>query len=165
MPVQIRAVVITVSDACSRGEREDASGEALVELLRGIGAEIVEKKIVSDDLGPLTDLLRTSADRDDVNLVITTGGTGFAPRDITPEATLAVIQREAPGIAEAMRIQTLTKTPMAMISRGVCGIRNGALIVNLPGSPKGVRESFAVIAPVLNHAIALLAGTPGGDLH
>lgn len=165
MPVQIRAVVITVSDACSRGEREDASGEVLVELLKGIGAEIVEKKIVSDDLEPLTDLLRTAADRDDVNLVITTGGTGFAPRDNTPEATLAVIQREAPGIAEAMRMQTLKQTPMAMISRGVCGIRAGALIINLPGSPKGVCESFAVIAPVLNHAIALLAGTPGGDLH
>lgn len=158
MPVQIRAVVITVSDACSRREREDASGEALVELLKSIGAEIVEKKIVSDDLGPLTDLLRTSADRDDVNLVITTGGTGVAPRDNTPEATLAVIQREAPGIAEAMRIQTLTKTPMAMISRGVCGIRSGTLIVNLPGSPKGVRESFAVIEPVLRHTVALLAG-------
>jgi molybdenum cofactor synthesis domain-containing protein len=165
MPVQIRAVVITVSDACSRGEREDASGEVLVELLKGIGAEILEKKIVSDDLEPLTDLLRIAADRDDVNLVITTGGTGFAPRDNTPEATLAVIQREAPGIAEAMRMQTLKQTPMAMISRGVCGIRNGALIVNLPGSPKGVRESFAVIAPVLNHAIALLAGNPGGNLH
>jgi molybdenum cofactor synthesis domain-containing protein len=165
MPVQIRAVVITVSDACSSGEREDASGEVLVELLKGIGAEIVEKKIVSDDLEPLTDLLRTAADRDDVNLVITTGGTGFAPRDNTPEATLAVIQREAPGIAEAMRMQTLKQTPMAMISRGVCGIRAGALIINLPGSPKGVCESFAVIAPVLNHAIALLAGTPGGDLH
>ena len=158
MSVQIRAVVITVSDACSRGEREDASGEALVELLKGIGAEIVEKKIVSDDLEPLSDLLRRSADRDDVNLVITTGGTGFSPRDNTPEATLAVIQRAAPGLAEAMRMQTRTQTPMAMISRGVCGIRSRALIVNLPGSPKAVRESFEVIAPVLKHAIALLTG-------
>ncbi len=165
MSVQIRAIVVTVSDACSRGEREDASGEALVELLQGVGAAIVEKKIVPDDLEPLTDLLRTSADRDDVNLIITTGGTGVAPRDNTPEATLAVIQREAPGIAEAMRMQTLSKTPMAMISRGVCGIRSGALIINLPGSPKGVRESFAVIAPVLSHAIALLAGERGGNLH
>ena len=90
--------------------------------------------------------------------MITTGGTGFAPRDNTPEATLAAIEREAPGIAEAMRMQTLNKTPMAMISRGVCGIRGNALILNLPGSPKGVRESFAVVAPVLNHAIALLSG-------
>jgi molybdopterin adenylyltransferase len=158
MPTQVRAVVITVSDACSRGEREDASGEALVQLLKGIGAEIVEKTIVSDDLEPLSDLLRASAGRDDVNLVITTGGTGVAPRDNTPEATLAVIEREAPGLAEAMRIETLKQTPMAMISRGVCGIRSGTLIINLPGSPKGVRESFAVIASVLNHAVALLAG-------
>jgi molybdopterin adenylyltransferase len=163
MPTQIRAFVITVSDACSRGERDDASGEALVELLRGLGAEIVEKKIVSDDLEPLTDLLRKAADRDDVNLVITTGGTGVAPRDNTPEATLAVLQREAPGIAEAMRMQSLKQTPMAMISRGVCGIRSDALIINLPGSPKGVRESFAVMAPVLNHAIALLAGKPHSE--
>ncbi|MBC8032440.1 MAG: MogA/MoaB family molybdenum cofactor biosynthesis protein [Pyrinomonadaceae bacterium] len=165
MPTQIRAVVITVSDACSRGEREDASGAALAQLLLDIGAKIVEAKIVSDDLEPLSELLRASADRDDVNLVVTTGGTGFSPRDNTPEATLAVIERAAPGLAEAMRIETLKQTPMAMISRGVCGIRNGTLIINLPGSPKAVRESFAVIAPVLNHAIALLAGSPGGDLH
>ena len=158
MATNIRAFVITVSDACSRGEREDASGEALVELLKSIGAEIVGKTIVPDDLDPLTAVLKNAADREDVNLVITTGGTGFAPRDNTPEATLAAIEREAPGIAEAMRMQTLSKTPMAMISRGVCGIRGSALIINLPGSPKGVRESFAVVAPVLNHAIALLSG-------
>ena len=158
MPTQIRAVVITVSDACSRGQREDASGAALVELLRETGAEIVTTKVIADDLDPLTELLRELADRDDVNLIVTTGGTGFSPRDNTPEATLAVIEREAPGLAEAMRMETLKQTPMAMISRGVCGIRSGTLIVNLPGSPKAVRESFAVIAPVLNHAIALTAG-------
>ena len=93
-----------------------------------------------------------------MNLIITTGGTGFSPRDNTPEATRAIIEREAPGLAEAMRMDTLKHTPMAMISRGVCGIRSGTLIVNLPGSPKGVRESFAVIQPVLSHAIALLGG-------
>ena len=161
----IRAVVITVSDACSRGERKDDSGEALAQLLKDIGAEIVATKIVADDLQPLAETLRTLADRPDVNLVITTGGTGFSPRDNTPEATRAVIEREAPGLGEAMRLQTLKQTPMAMISRGVCGIRSGALIINLPGSPKGVRESFAVIQPVLNHAVALLEGKPGGDLH
>lgn len=160
MGIQIRAAVITVSDACSRGEREDASGEALAQLLRDIGAEIVETRIVSDDLEPLSELLRTLADRPDVNLIVTTGGTGFAPRDNTPEATLAVIERAAPGLAEAMRMQTLKQTPMAMISRGVCGIRNGTLIINLPGSPKGVRESLTVIKPVLNHAITLLSGRP-----
>jgi molybdenum cofactor synthesis domain-containing protein len=165
MPTQIRAVVITVSDACSRGERKDASGEALVQLLIELGAEIVKTRIVSDDLESLSDVLREFAGSPEVNLIITTGGTGLAPRDNTPEATLAVIEREAPGLAEAMRFETLKQTPMAMISRGVCGIRSGSLIINLPGSPKAVRESFAVIAPVLPHAIALLAGKPGGDLH
>ena len=158
MPILIRAVVITSSDACSVGEREDTSGETLVDLLSELGAEIVAKEIVNDDLDPLAEMMRLYADRNDVNLVITTGGTGFGPRDNTPEATLKVIEREAPGLAEAMRIQTLKNTPMAMISRGVCGIRSGALIINLPGSPTAVRESFEVIKPVLNHAISLLAG-------
>jgi molybdopterin adenylyltransferase len=165
MPNQIRAVVITVSDACSRAERKDDSGELLAQLLKETGAEIVATKILSDDRDPLADALREFADRDDVNLIITTGGTGLAPRDNTPEATLAVIEREAPGLAEAMRNETLKQTPMAMISRGVCGVRSGTLIINLPGSPKAVRESFAVIAPVLKHAVALLAGSPGGNLH
>jgi molybdopterin adenylyltransferase len=165
MPSQIRAVVITVSDAGFRGERKDESGELLVQLLREMGAEIVATRILSDDQDPLADALREFADWRNVNLIITTGGTGLAPRDNTPEATLAVIEREAPGLAEAMRIETLKQTPMAMLSRGVCGIRAGTLIINLPGSPKGVRESFAVIAPVLKHAIALLTGSPGGDLH
>jgi molybdopterin adenylyltransferase len=158
MPTQIHAVVITSSDACSAGEREDASGAALVELLTELGARIVAKEIVNDDLDPLADMLRAYADRADVNLIATTGGTGFGPRDNTPEATRRVIEREAPGLAEAMRMETLKHTPMAMISRGVCGIRSGTLIVNLPGSPKAVRESFAVIKPVLNHAIDLLTG-------
>ena len=115
----IRAVVITASDACARGEREDASGAALVQLLTDLGAEIVATKILSDDLDPLIEALIEFADRDDVNLIITTGGTGLGPRDNTPEATLAVIEREAPGLAEAMRNETLKQTPMAMISRGV----------------------------------------------
>jgi len=155
---QINAVIITASDACSRGEREDKSGESLIELLTGIGARIVAKEILSDDLEPLSDKLRDYADRPDVNLVLTTGGTGFGPRDNTPEATLRVIERAAPGLAEAMRVQTFKNTPMAMISRGISGIRSGALIVNLPGSPKAVRESFEVIKPVLGHAIDLLSG-------
>jgi molybdopterin adenylyltransferase len=163
MQTYIRAVVITVSDSSSRGERRDESGEALVQLLTELGAEIIEAVVLADDLEPLTDKLRGFAGRPDVNLIITTGGTGLAPRDNTPEATLAVIEREAPGLAEAMRIETLKLTPMAMISRGVCGICAGTLIVNLPGSPKGVRESFAVIAPVLKHAIALLAGKPHNE--
>jgi molybdopterin adenylyltransferase len=158
MSTQIRAVVITVSDACASGHREDTSGQALVELLSGVGAEIVETKIVADDLDPLTDLLRQTCARGDVNLIVTTGGTGLGPRDNTPEATLKVIEREAPGMAEAIRAESLKVTPMAMISRGVCGVCGGTLIVNLPGSPKAVKESFAVIRPVLSHAADLLAG-------
>ncbi|MGH9874367.1 MAG: MogA/MoaB family molybdenum cofactor biosynthesis protein [Pyrinomonadaceae bacterium] len=170
MPIEIkeltiRATVITVSDACARGERKDTSGEVLVQMLLELGAEIVATQILSDDLEPLAAALLDCAERKDVNLIVTTGGTGFSPRDNTPEATLKVIERAAPGLAEAMRMETLKQTPMAMISRGVCGIRSGTLIVNLPGSPKAVRESFAVIAPVLKHAIALLAGRPGGNLH
>ena len=158
MTTQIRAVVITVSDACSRGERRDESGETLVDLLREIDARILETTIVSDDLEPLTEKLRAFAQLGDVNLIITTGGTGLGPRDNTPEATLRMIEREAPGLAEAMRNETLKYTPMAMISRGVCGVCSGTLIINLPGSPKAVRESFAVIKPVLAHAVALIEG-------
>lgn len=154
----IHAVVITASDACAQGEREDKSGELLVELLTGIGAHIVAKELLSDDREPLSDKLREYADRPDVNLLITTGGTGFGPRDNTPEATLRVIERPAPGLAEAMRIQTFKTTPMAMISRGVSGIRSNTLIVNLPGSPKAVRECFEVIKPVLSHVVDLLSG-------
>ena len=156
--MSIKAVVITASDACSRGEREDTSGAALVELLTDLGAEIVATRILSDDLDPLTQALGEFAQRDDVNLIVTTGGTGLGPRDNTPEATQSVIEREAPGIAEAIRSESLKATPMAMLSRGVCGVCSGTLIVNLPGSPKAVRETFSVIAPVLPHALDLLAG-------
>ena len=154
----MNAVVITVSDACARGEREDASGAALVDLLTKLGARIVERKILSDDFDPLAQALREYADRSEVDLIITTGGTGLGPRDNTPEATQRVIEREAPGIAEAIRAESLKATPMAMLSRSICGVRSGTLIINLPGSPKAVRESFAVIAPVLPHALDLLAG-------
>ena len=154
----IRAVVITVSDAGARGERADESGAALVELLEAAGAEVVARELVADDLAPLAALLREAADRADVNLVVTTGGTGLSPRDNTPEATRACIEREAPGLAEAMRAETLKQTPTAMLSRGVCGTRSGALILNLPGSPRAVRECFEVIRPVLAHAVAQLAG-------
>ena len=159
----IRAVVITVSDACSRGEREDTSGAALVQLLTELGAAIVETRILSDDLDPLVQALTDFAQRDDVNLIITTGGTGLGPRDNTPEATQQVIEREAPGIAEAIRVESLKSTPMAMLSRAVCGVRSGTLIINVPGSPKAVRESFAVIAPIIPHALNLIAGRTRHD--
>jgi molybdenum cofactor synthesis domain-containing protein len=154
----INAVVLTASDACARGEREDTSGAMLVQLLTDLGAQIVATKILSDDLEALVESLTDFADRDDVNLIITTGGTGLGPRDNTPEATQHVIEREAPGIAEAIRAESLKATLLAMLSRGICGVRSGTLIVNLPGSPKAVKETFAVIAPVLAHALELIAG-------
>jgi molybdenum cofactor synthesis domain-containing protein len=152
----IKAVVVTVSD--SRTEATDVSGVTLIGLLIGIGAEIVEKIIASDDLETLRETLHTLTERDDINLIVTTGGTGLAARDNTPEATRAVIEREAPGIAEAMRYATMKNTPLAMLSRGVCGTKNQTLIINLPGSPKGVVECFEVIKPVLPHAVNLISG-------
>ena len=158
MNLTMRAIAITVSDRCAQGVQEDVSGRVLRELLRAAGAEIIAQVIVADDLEPLTQALRDYADGGSVNLIVTTGGTGLAARDNTPEATRAVITREVPGLAEAMRAASLSATPLAMLSRAVCGTRNGTLIINLPGSPKGVRECFQVVQPVLRHAINLLGG-------
>ena len=159
--VQIKAIVVTVSD--SRSEADDTSGNALIELLSEIDAQIVEKIIVSDDFENLRQTLFALSTRGDANLILTTGGTGFAPRDNTPEATRAVIEREAQGLAEAMRFETAKKTPTAILSRGICGIRGECLIINLPGSPKAVRECFAVVAPVLPHAVNLISGITKHD--
>ncbi|CAN5217142.1 MogA/MoaB family molybdenum cofactor biosynthesis protein [soil metagenome] len=156
MANKIKAIVVTVSD--TRTESEDVSGVTLVGLLLANGAEIVDKIIVSDDFEDLRNTLYSLTEREDANLIITTGGTGFAPRDNTPEATRAVIEREANGLSEAMRAETLKNTPFAMLSRGVCGIRGKTLIINLPGSPKGVSECFDVIKDVLPHAVNLLSG-------
>lgn len=157
MGTPINAVAVTVSDRCARGEQQDESGRILAELLQQLGAHLVETKIIADDLQPLTEYLRTTAGRVDVNLIVTTGGTGLAPRDNTPEATRAVIEKEAPGLSEAMRAKTLGETPMAMLSRSVCGVCAQTLIVNLPGSPAGVRSCFEIIRHVLPHAVALLS--------
>ena len=157
MSCKVQAAVVTVSD--SRDLDTDLSGNKLVELLTSFGAEIVLHQVVTDDLFQIRDLLSGIISRDDVNLVLTTGGTGFGPRDNTPEATRSVIDREAPGIAEAIRRETATKTPMSMLSRGVAGIRGQTLIINLPGSPKGVEECFDVIRPVLQHALDLISGS------
>jgi len=151
---KIRAIAITVSD--TRSENDDISGEALVECLNSIKAEIVDKIIVTDDLENLIETLKTNSEK--ANLIISTGGTGFSNRDNTPEATSTVIEKEAPGLAEAIRLKSLEKTPMAMLSRGICGIRGKCLIINLPGSPKAVKECFEVIKPVLQHAINLIEG-------
>ncbi len=152
----IIAAVVTVSD--TRTESSDASGKKLAGLLEGLGALIVERQIVNDDYENLRHALFNLSEREDINLIITTGGTGLAERDNTPEATASIIQKEAPGISEAIRAVSLKITPMAMLSRGIAGTRNGTLIINLPGSEKGVAETFEVIRPVLRHAVDLISG-------
>jgi molybdopterin adenylyltransferase len=157
--VKIKAAVITASD--SRRADDDVSGTTLVGLLIAMGAEVVTRRVVTDDLETIKETLSEFSVRDDINLVLTTGGTGFSPRDNTPEATLAVIEREAPGIAEAIRRESAKATPTAMLSRGVAGIRGDTLIINFPGSPKAVAECFEVIKPVLSHAVDLISGDSG----
>jgi molybdopterin adenylyltransferase len=152
----MNAVILTISD--SRKPANDLSGVTLAGLLIEMHAVVVEKLIISDELDDIQNTLHVLTERDDVDVVITTGGTGLGPRDNTPEATRAVIDREAPGIAEAMRRETARDAPLAMLSRGICGSRNNTLIINLPGSPKAVEECFAVIRPVLEHAVQILSG-------
>jgi len=154
----IRAGVVTVSDKGYAGEREDASGPLLAGLLRKMGAEVVSQTIVPDERGEIERVLVLLADETQVDLVVTTGGTGPAPRDVTPEATLAVIEREMPGLAEVLRFEGYRRTPLAVISRGVAGIRRQTLVVNLPGSPRAVREGMETLAPILPHAIKMLRG-------
>ncbi len=153
-----RAAAITVSDKGHSGEREDRSGPLLAELLGALGLEVVFTAVLPDDQGRLEALLRDLCDRGVADLIVTTGGTGPAPRDVTPEATRAVIDREMPGLAELVRSEGLKKTPLAVLSRGVAGLRKGTLIINLPGSPKAVREGMEALAPVLPHALQMLMG-------
>ena len=161
MKKMFTAGILTVSDKGSRGEREDKSGQAIREILSGIPARIAESDIVPDEKELIIEKLVKWADEDNLDVVITTGGTGLTPRDVTPEATLAVIDRVVPGFAEAMRAESLKKTPHAMLSRAVAGSRGKCLIINLPGSPKAVRECLQVILPALPHAVETLKGQSG----
>jgi molybdenum cofactor synthesis domain-containing protein len=159
----LRFGILTASDRSSRGEREDASGPALVRLVHEQGWSVDRQALLPDDQNAIRDLLTAWADSGDLDVILTTGGTGFAPRDITPEATRQVIEREAPGLAEAMRAASLKITPHAMLSRIVTGIRKRTLIINLPGSPKGAVENLQVVIPVLPHAIQLLTNDPASE--
>jgi molybdenum cofactor synthesis domain-containing protein len=159
----IRFAILTVSDRSARGERPDASGPALAEAVLAQGWQVVRQAILPDELPALRELLAAWADSGEIDVILTTGGTGFARRDITPEATTQVIERPAPGLAEAMRAASLHQTPHAMLSRAVAGIRQRTLIVNLPGSPKGAVENLQVILPVLPHAVQLLQEDPSAE--
>lgn len=159
----VRFGILTVSDRSARGERPDASGPALVDQVQRQGWQVALQEIIPDDYGRLCQVLTEWADGDEVDVILTTGGTGFTSGDVTPEATRAVIDRLAPGLAEAMRSESLKITPHAMLSRAVAGIRGRVLIVNLPGSPKAAVENLEVILPVIPHAVQLLRAEPDAE--
>jgi molybdopterin adenylyltransferase len=159
----LRFGIITVSDRSSRGERPDTSGPALAQSLVEQGWSVVRQAVIPDDLLVIRDILVAWADAGEMDVILTTGGTGFSPRDVTPEATQVVIQRASPGLTEAMRAASLRVTPHAMLSRAMAGIRGRTLIVNLPGSPRGAVENLMVILPVLPHAVQLLREDPNSE--
>jgi molybdopterin adenylyltransferase len=164
----MKVAILIVSDRCARGEAQDRTGPALREALAEAGAEVLELRIIPDERALIEAELVRLSDQVGADMVITSGGTGLGPRDITPEATEAVLDRRAPGIAEAMRMSSLVHTPTAMLSRGTAGLRGKTLIVNLPGSPRGATECLQIIAPALDHALEMIAGgghrpETGGD--
>jgi len=159
----IRFGILTLSDRSARGERADVSGPALADLVCAQSWSVTKQALLPDDESAIRAELIAWADSGEVDVILTTGGTGFSPRDVTPEATRAIIQREAPGLAEAMRSASLVKTSHAMLSRSVAGIRGRTLIINLPGSPKGALENLQVVIPVLEHAIQLLKEDPSSE--
>lgn len=158
----LRFAILTVSDRSFHGERADTSGPALVELVRSLGWQIAGQKIVPDEVEAIKQTLKAWSDSGDTDVILATGGTGFAPRDVTPEATRAVVERLTPGLDEAMRSASLQVTPHAMLSRAVSGIRKQTLIITLPGSPKGASENLQVVLPALEHAVKLLQGEDAG---
>ena len=159
----IRFGILTVSDRSARGEREDASGPVLARLVEEYAWTVSRRSVLPDNESAIRELLIAWADGGELDVVLTTGGTGFSPRDVTPEATRVVIEREAPGLAEAMRAASLRVTPHAMLSRVVVGIRKKTIIINLPGSPKGAAENLLVVIPVLPHAVQLLREDPASE--
>ena len=163
MSPEISVGILTVSDRSARGERADESGPLLRQMAQRRGWTVEREGVVPDDATVIQATLMDWADQARLDLILTTGGTGFAPRDVTPEATRAVIEREAPGLAEAMRAASLAKTPHAMLSRAVCGIRGRTLVINLPGSPRAARENLETILPAIPHAIALLRESPDSE--
>lgn len=156
--MNIRAGVVTISDKGYAGEREDVSGPLLADLLREMGAEVAAQTIVPDEPDQIQRVLIRLADEERLDLVLTTGGTGPTPRDCTPEATLAVVDREVPGLSEVLRFEGYRRTPLAVISRGAAGTRGRTLIVNLPGSPRAVREGMEILGPILPHAVRMVRG-------
>jgi molybdenum cofactor synthesis domain-containing protein len=154
----IRIAVLTISDACSRGERKDTSGDSIVAWVTTLKMKLAARELVADEAVNIVRTLTQWSDHDVADLILTTGGTGLAPRDVTPEATRAVIEREAQGIAEELRRHGTASTKYAVLSRGLAGVRNKSLIVNLPGSPKGVEDSLKVLTPLVEHAIKLIRG-------
>jgi len=160
MAPEIRGGVLTISDKGSRGERRDESGELIVQMLEEAGCRVIKKEIVPDELQRIVEKLIRWVDEDRLSLIVTSGGTGLSPTDVTPQAMLKIIDYEVPGMAEAMRAASLRKTPHAMLSRAMVGVRKTCLIINLPGSPGGAKDNLTVVMPALDHALSKLAGDP-----